>query len=105
MTQVLDSQTERRTDWPVQWEQHDPGEVLDCAVVIEAEEEGGFVVFARDLPGVVSQGETFEEALEAIKDALSAAIQSYKWHHESIPWTHPTTPASGNVVRRILINV
>ena len=35
------------------------------------EEEGGFVVTCPLLKGCVSQGETEEEALENIKDAIS----------------------------------
>ena len=91
-------------NWPINWEQPPSGEVLDCAIVIEPDEDGGFVVFARDLPGVVSQGETADEALEAIRDALAAAIHSYKQHQEPIPWTPSTTSAPTQTVRWIQIN-
>ena len=45
------------------------------------EEEGGFVVTCPLLKGCVSQGETEEEALENIKDAISlylAGIEDLK---------------------------
>ena len=91
-------------DWPINWEQSATGDVFDCAVVIEPDEDGGFVVVARDLPGVISQGETVEEALEAIRDAFTAAIHSYKQHQVPIPWTPSTTSVPTQTVRWIQIN-
>ena len=45
---------------------------MQYPVIIEKdEEEGGFVVTCPLLKGCVSQGETEEEALENIKDAIS----------------------------------
>ena len=39
-------------------------------VVLEAQEGGGFTVYAPALPGCVSQGETAEEALANIREAI-----------------------------------
>ena len=39
-------------------------------VVLEPSDEGGFTVYAPALRGCVSQGETEEEALENIRDAI-----------------------------------
>ena len=45
---------------------------MEYPVILEKdEEEGGFVVTCPLLKGCVSQGETEEEALENIKDAIS----------------------------------
>jgi predicted RNase H-like HicB family nuclease len=38
--------------------------------VFQEETEGGFSVWVPDLPGCASQGETLEEALENIKEAI-----------------------------------
>jgi predicted RNase H-like HicB family nuclease len=55
---------------------------MQYPVIIEKdEEEGGFVVTCPLLKGCVSQGETEEEALENIKDAISlylAGIEDLK---------------------------
>ena len=55
---------------------------MQYPVIIEKdEEEGGFVVTRPLLKGCVSQGETEEEALENIKDAISlylAGIEDLK---------------------------
>jgi len=43
-------------------------------VVLEAAEEGGFIVKCVELP-VASQGETSEEALENIKEAIEGYLE------------------------------
>ncbi len=46
-------------------------------VVIEEDEEaGGYVVSCPSLPGCFSQGDTTEEALENIKEAIQACLES-----------------------------
>lgn len=43
-------------------------------VVLEEAEEGGCVVYVPALPGCVSQGETKEDALENIKEAIEVYL-------------------------------
>lgn len=57
-----------------------------CRFIVIPEEDGGFSVHATELPGVVSEGDTVEEAIENIKDAFRESILSYKEAGESIPW-------------------
>lgn len=38
--------------------------------MLEEQEEGGYTVFVPSLPGCVSQGETVEECLKNIKEAI-----------------------------------
>jgi len=45
-------------------------------VVLEAQEEGGFTVYVPALPGCVSQGETTEEAMTNIKEAICLYLES-----------------------------
>lgn len=54
-------------------------------VILEPAEEGGYVVHCPALKGCWSQGETVEEALENIKDAIEGYIESLKKHGESVP--------------------
>jgi len=44
-------------------------------VVVEPEAEGGFSVVVPDLPGCASQGETFEEAIDNVRDAIACHVQ------------------------------
>ena len=43
---------------------------MKFAVILHEAEEGGYWAEVPSLPGCVSQGETVEEALENIKDAI-----------------------------------
>ena len=54
-------------------------------VYLEPAEEGGYIVSCPTLPGCVTQGETKEEALAMIKDAIEGYIASLKKHGEPVP--------------------
>ena len=45
-------------------------------IVLEKDEDGGFVATVPSLPGCVSQGETEEEALANVKEAISLHMES-----------------------------
>lgn len=54
-------------------------------VYLEVAEEGGYIVSCPQLPGCVTQGETIEEALAMIKDAIQGYITSLQKHGEPVP--------------------
>jgi antitoxin HicB len=54
-------------------------------VYLEVAEEGGYIVSCPQLPGCVTQGETVEEALAMIKDAIQGYIASLQKHGEPVP--------------------
>lgn len=43
-------------------------------VALERAEEGGYVAYVSSLPGCVSQGETGEEALRNIREAIEVYL-------------------------------
>lgn len=43
---------------------------MNLKIVLEPSEEGGFTVFVPSLPGCISEGDTREEALENIREAI-----------------------------------
>ena len=49
--------------------------ILEYNSIFTAEEEGGYSVYVPDLPGCISQGETFEEAKENIKEAIELYLE------------------------------
>ena len=59
--------------------------VLKYTVVFEPAEEGGYVASVPALPGCMSQGDTFEEAVKMIKDAISGYLAVLKDKGEEIP--------------------
>ena len=44
-------------------------------VVLEPSEEGGYTAFVPSLPGCISEGETVEEALANIKEAVELYLE------------------------------
>jgi predicted RNase H-like HicB family nuclease len=54
-------------------------------VYLEPADEGGYIVSCPQLPGCVTQGETVEEALVMVRDAIQGYIDSLKKHGEPIP--------------------
>ena len=50
-------------------------ETFSYAVQLTADPDGGFVVTSRDLPEVVTQGDTWAQAIAEAEGALQAAIE------------------------------
>ncbi|MCD4767764.1 MAG: type II toxin-antitoxin system HicB family antitoxin [Methanosarcinales archaeon] len=44
-------------------------------VVLELAEEGGYVVYVPSLPGCISEGDSKEEALKNIKEAIELYLE------------------------------
>jgi predicted RNase H-like HicB family nuclease len=54
-------------------------------VLVEPDEDGVFVAECPTLPGCISQGNTREEALHNIKDAIAGYLTSLDKHGEAVP--------------------
>ena len=54
-------------------------------VFIEQDEDGVFVAEVPALPGCISQGNTRNEALQNIQEAITVYLESLKVHNEPIP--------------------
>lgn len=48
---------------------------MEYTVVLEPQEEGGYTVRCLELPGAISQGETKEEALMNVKEAIGLVFE------------------------------
>ena len=48
---------------------------MKLKIVLQVEEEGGFSVFVPSLPGCVSQGDTEDEALKNIREAIELYLE------------------------------
>ena len=44
--------------------------------MLEPQEEGGFTVYVPSLPGCISQGETKEQAIKNIKEAIELYLEA-----------------------------
>jgi predicted RNase H-like HicB family nuclease len=54
-------------------------------VLVEPDEDGVYVAEVPSLPGCISQGRTRAEALENVKEAIAAYLESLKAHNEPVP--------------------
>lgn len=48
---------------------------MKLQVVLEPSEEGGYTIYAPSLPGCVSEGDTEEEALANIREAVELYLE------------------------------
>ena len=53
--------------------------------VFEPAQEGGYVVTVPALPGLVTEGDSLEEARAMVKDAIRGYLESLVKHGEEIP--------------------
>ena len=49
---------------------------MEIKIVLEKQDEGGFTVHVPSLAGCISQGETKEEAIENIKEAIELYLDA-----------------------------
>jgi predicted RNase H-like HicB family nuclease len=54
-------------------------------VLIEQDEDGVYVAEVPALPGCISHGQTREEAVENVREAIVAYLESLKAHGDPIP--------------------
>jgi predicted RNase H-like HicB family nuclease len=51
------------------------GEIMKLQIVLESSEEGGFTASVPSLPGCVSEGDTRDEALRNIREAIELYLE------------------------------
>lgn len=59
--------------------------MLTYTVELEPQKEGGYTVTVPALPGCISEGDTLEEALENIKDAIEGYLRVMAKNGRKIP--------------------
>lgn len=64
-------------------------------LVLIPQAEGGYTVTSPLLPELVTEGETVEEALANVRDALAAVIETYKDLGRNLPRNAEIADASG----------
>lgn len=59
--------------------------LLSYKVVLELATEGGYTVYVPSLPGCISEGDSYKEALQNIKEAIEGWIDVSKQFGDEIP--------------------
>jgi predicted RNase H-like HicB family nuclease len=66
---------------------------MKLKVVLEPSDEGGFTVYVPSLPGCVSEGDTEDEALKNIREAIELYLEP----------VDDDLPGTGKEVREIVL--
>jgi predicted RNase H-like HicB family nuclease len=53
-------------------------------IIIEPQEEGGYTAYVPKLQGCVSEGETYDETLENIKEAIELYLETLQGRNKRI---------------------
>lgn len=59
--------------------------LVEYTVVIEKADDGSLSVWVPDLPGCVSTGDTQDEALAMIREAIEGHIATLREHGDPVP--------------------
>ena len=76
---------------------------VNYPVVFEPNEEGGWTVSCPVLPGCISEGETKQEALRNIKEALELWLEVKKEAGEAIPTDDPQRIRNASLTIGVLV--
>lgn len=82
-----------------------PGTKFSVDIAV-CEDVDGFTAYAVHLPGTVSDGDSVDEAIANILEALEVSLAEYV-STGAIPWTNEAVPMDGEVVlrKKVLVNV
>jgi len=61
------------------------GKTQAYKIIFEPAEEGGYTVYVPSLPGCISEGDTYEEALANVKEAIKGWIEVSEQFGDEIP--------------------
>ncbi len=73
-------------------------QIFDYKVFLDKDPDGGYVVTCPSFQGCYSQGETIEEALENIKEAIELCIEELEKRGDPIPESGTTVVGSVVIV-------
>ena len=72
-------------------------------LILTPQPEGGYTVTSPLLPELITEGDTVEEALENVKDALAAVIEAYDDLGRSLPMNAQVPDLTGPVWLETLV--
>jgi antitoxin HicB len=74
-------------------------------LVFEPQPEGGFTVTSPLLPELITEGDTVEDALENVRDALAAVIEIYRDSGRPLPPNLAISDPTGQVWAEMVVTV
>jgi antitoxin HicB len=73
-------------------------------LVLTPQPEGGFTVISPALPELVTEGDTIEEILENVQDAVTVAIEIYEDEGRTLPESLLQRPSNKSIEFECLVN-
>ena len=70
-------------------------------VILTPQPEGGYTVTCEELPGLVTEGDSVEEALENVEDAFVATLELYEDFGRSLPESIQVSDDEGPSVQTV----
>ena len=77
--------------------------VYRVPLVLTSQPEGGYTVTSPALPGLVTEGDSLEEALEHVEDALRATLELYEETGRPVPSGLVQDPDDGSIQFDLLV--
>jgi len=74
-------------------------------LVFDPQPEGGFTVTSPSIPELVTEGDTLDDALENVRDALAAVIEIYRDSGRPLPPGLLIPDAGGTVAADLVIAI
>jgi predicted RNase H-like HicB family nuclease len=56
---------------------------IEMTAIFEPSDEGGYIAYIEEIPGINSQGETIEEAKENLIDAINLMFEERRDSHKA----------------------
>lgn len=80
-------------------------QVYRVPLVMTPQDEGGYTVTSPALPGLVTEGDSLEEALTNVEDALRATLELYEDTGRPVPSGLVQDPDAGAIQFDLLLPV
>ena len=77
--------------------------VYRVPLVLAPQEEGGYTITSPILPGLVTEGDSLEQALENVQDALRATLELYEDTGKPLPSGLVQDPEAGAIQFGLLL--
>jgi predicted RNase H-like HicB family nuclease len=107
MSTVIDFRLENTSISPQgPWEVIPQESSYVCYIALVREDDGTYSAIVLNLPGCGSCGDSEEEAIKNVKEAVAGCIESYASAGEQIPWAIPdrSMVAACAKYKRITVN-
>ena len=78
--------------------------LLKCPLTLTPQPEGGFTVTSPVLPELITEGDTVEEALDNVQDALRAVVELYEDLGKHLPDSVSLDPESTQISFESLVS-